>query len=98
MGLLLHVIEPLVAIESASQLNNQIHLIAWIRFTRKHHLLPRTREVVHGALAFGYDAGRSSQNLGMDSGAISRYERGLREPSLFEILEFSYISGVKSRS
>lgn len=32
--------------------------------------------------------------LGIDSGAISRYERGLREPSLLEILAFSRMSGV----
>ena len=32
--------------------------------------------------------------LGTDSGAISRYERGLREPSLLEILAFSRMSGV----
>ena len=33
--------------------------------------------------------------LGTDSGAISRYERGLREPSLLEILAFSRMSGVE---
>lgn len=32
--------------------------------------------------------------LGTDSGAVSRYERGLREPSLLEILAFSRMSGV----
>ena len=32
--------------------------------------------------------------LGTDSGAISRYERGLREPSLLEVLAFSRMSGV----
>lgn len=32
--------------------------------------------------------------LGTDSGAISRYERGLREPSLLEILAFSRMSGL----
>jgi transcriptional regulator with XRE-family HTH domain len=32
--------------------------------------------------------------LGTDSGAISRYERGLRDPSLLEILAFSRMSGV----
>ena len=35
-----------------------------------------------------------AKRLGMDSGAISRYERGLREPSLLEILAFSRMSGV----
>jgi transcriptional regulator with XRE-family HTH domain len=32
--------------------------------------------------------------LGTDSGAISRYERGLRDPSLLELLAFSRMSGV----
>jgi transcriptional regulator with XRE-family HTH domain len=32
--------------------------------------------------------------LRTDSGAISRYERGLREPSLLEVLAFSKMSGV----
>ena len=35
-----------------------------------------------------------AKHLGTDSGAISRFERGLRDPSLLEILEFSYMSGV----
>jgi transcriptional regulator with XRE-family HTH domain len=35
-----------------------------------------------------------AKELGTDSGAISRYERGLRDPSLLEILAFSYMSGV----
>lgn len=35
-----------------------------------------------------------AERLGTDSGAISRFERGLRDPSLLEILEFSYMSGV----
>lgn len=35
-----------------------------------------------------------ARHLGTDSGAISRYERGLREPSLLEILAFSRMSGV----
>ena len=32
--------------------------------------------------------------LGTDSGSVSRYERGLREPSLLEVLAFSRMSGV----
>ena len=32
--------------------------------------------------------------VGTDSGAISRFERGLREPSLLEVLAFSRMSGV----
>ena len=35
-----------------------------------------------------------AKHLGTDSGAISRYERGLRDPSLLEILAFSRMSGV----
>jgi transcriptional regulator with XRE-family HTH domain len=35
-----------------------------------------------------------AKHLGTDSGAISRFERGLREPSLLEILAYSYMSGV----
>lgn len=35
-----------------------------------------------------------ARHLGTDSGAISRYERGLRDPSLLEILAFSRMSGV----
>jgi transcriptional regulator with XRE-family HTH domain len=35
-----------------------------------------------------------AKRLGTDSGAISRYERGLREPSLLELLAFSKMSGV----
>jgi transcriptional regulator with XRE-family HTH domain len=35
-----------------------------------------------------------AKELGTDSGAISRFERGLREPSLLEILAYSYMSGV----
>ena len=35
-----------------------------------------------------------AKHLGTDSGAISRYERGLRDPSLLEVLAFSRISGV----
>jgi transcriptional regulator with XRE-family HTH domain len=32
--------------------------------------------------------------IGTDSGAISRFERGVREPSLLELLAFSRMSGV----
>lgn len=35
-----------------------------------------------------------AKQIGTDSGAISRFERGLREPSLLEILAYSYMSGV----
>jgi transcriptional regulator with XRE-family HTH domain len=35
-----------------------------------------------------------ARQIGTDSGAISRFERGLRDPSLLEILAFSQMSGV----
>jgi transcriptional regulator with XRE-family HTH domain len=35
-----------------------------------------------------------AEKLGTDSGAISRFERGEREPSLLEILAFSQWTGV----
>jgi len=35
-----------------------------------------------------------AEKLGTDSGSISRYERGLRDPSLLELLAFSRMSGA----
>ena len=35
-----------------------------------------------------------ARHLKTDSGSISRYERGLRDPSLLEVLAFSRMSGV----
>ena len=35
-----------------------------------------------------------ARRLKVDSGAISRYERGIREPSLLELLEYSRIGKV----
>ena len=35
-----------------------------------------------------------AEHIGTDSGAVSRYERGLREPALLEVLAFSRMSGV----
>ena len=35
-----------------------------------------------------------AKELGTDSGAISRFETGKREPSLLEILAYSRLSGV----
>jgi hypothetical protein len=40
---------------------------------------------------------RVSDYLSTYSGAISRYERGLREPSLLEMLAFSRMSAVGVR-
>lgn len=35
-----------------------------------------------------------ADRLGTDASSISRFERGIRDPSLLEILEYSYMSGV----
>ena len=35
-----------------------------------------------------------AKSLGTERGAISRYERGLGEPSLLELLAFSRMSGI----
>ena len=35
-----------------------------------------------------------ARRLGTDSGSVSRYEPGLRDPSLLEVLKFSRMSGV----
>jgi transcriptional regulator with XRE-family HTH domain len=35
-----------------------------------------------------------AKQIGTDSGAVSRFERGFREPSLLELLAFSRMSGV----
>jgi transcriptional regulator with XRE-family HTH domain len=35
-----------------------------------------------------------ADRLGTDASSISRFERGIREPSLLEILGYSYMSGV----
>lgn len=35
-----------------------------------------------------------ARRLDVDSGAISRFERGLREPSILELLEYSRIGNV----
>jgi len=37
---------------------------------------------------------RVADALGTDASSISRYERGIREPSLLELLAFSRLSGV----
>jgi len=35
-----------------------------------------------------------AERLGTDASSVSRFERGIRDPSLLEILEYSYMSGV----
>lgn len=63
------------------------------RYRRKapKKLAGKLREV---RLRLGMTQEEVARYLGTDSGAISRYERGLRDPSLLEILAFSRMSGV----
>jgi transcriptional regulator with XRE-family HTH domain len=63
------------------------------RYRRKapKKLGSKMREV---RLHLGMTQEEVAKHLGTDSGAISRYERGLREPSLLETLAFSRMSGV----
>lgn len=43
-------------------------------------------------LDLGWTQEQIAERLGVDSGAISRYERGLRAPSLLELLEYSSLA------
>jgi transcriptional regulator with XRE-family HTH domain len=63
------------------------------RYRRKtpKHLGTKMREI---RLRLDMTQENVAAELGIDSGAISRFERGLREPSLLELLTFSRISGV----
>jgi transcriptional regulator with XRE-family HTH domain len=63
------------------------------RYRRKSpkKLGSKMREV---RLHLGMTQEEVAKYLGTDSGAISRFERGLRDPSLLEILAFSRMSGV----
>lgn len=63
------------------------------RYRRKapKKLAGKLREI---RLRLGVTKEQVADYLGTDSGAISRYERGLREPSLLELLAFSRMSGV----
>lgn len=63
------------------------------RYRRKSpkHLGSKMREI---RLRLDMTQEEVAAELGIDSGAISRFERGLREPSLLELLTFSRISGV----
>ena len=45
-------------------------------------------------LRLGMTQEEVAKHLGTDSGAVSRYEHGLRDPSLLELLAFSRMSGV----
>jgi len=35
-----------------------------------------------------------ADKIGTDASSVSRFERGIRDPSLLEILAYSYMSGV----
>jgi len=48
----------------------------------------------HIRLQLGMTQEEVAAKIGTDSGAVSRFERGIREPSLLEILAYSYLSGV----
>jgi transcriptional regulator with XRE-family HTH domain len=45
-------------------------------------------------LALGLTQAELATRFDLDSGAISRYERGQREPSLLELFEYSRIAGI----
>ena len=45
-------------------------------------------------LRLGMTQEQVAKYLGTDSCAVSRYERGLRDPSLLELLAFSRMSGI----
>ena len=63
------------------------------RYRRKSpkKLGEKMREV---RLRLGMTQEEVAKHLGTDSGAISRFERGLRDPSLLEILAFSRMCGI----
>jgi transcriptional regulator with XRE-family HTH domain len=63
------------------------------RYRRKSpkHLGSKMREI---RLRLELTQEEVAAEIGTDSGAISRFERGLREPSLIELLAFSRTSGV----
>ena len=63
------------------------------RYRRKSpkKLAAKMREL---RLHLGMTQEEVAKHLGTDSGAVSRYERGLRDPSLLEVLAFSRITGV----
>ena len=63
------------------------------RYRRKSpkKLAGKLREV---RLRLGMTQEEVAEHIGTDSGSISRFERGIRDPSLLEILAYSYMSGV----
>jgi transcriptional regulator with XRE-family HTH domain len=63
------------------------------RYRRKSpkKLAGKLREV---RLRLGMTQEELAKHLGTDSGSISRFEHGKRDPSLLEILAYSRLSGV----
>jgi transcriptional regulator with XRE-family HTH domain len=65
--------------------------MARYRRKRPKKLAGKLREL---RLRLGMTQIELAKKLGTDSGAISRFETGKREPSLLEILAYSQLSGV----
>jgi len=63
------------------------------RYKRKSpkKLAAKLREI---RLRLGMTQEELAKRLGTDSGSISRFETGKREPSLLEILAYSNVAGV----
>lgn len=63
------------------------------RYKRKgpKQLAEKLREV---RLRLAMTQQQVADQIGSDASSVSRYERGVREPSLLEILKFSQMSGV----
>ena len=63
------------------------------RYQRKRpkKLGPKLREI---RVRLGLTQTDLAKKLGTDSGSISRFETGVRDPSLLEILEYSKLSGI----
>ena len=63
------------------------------RYQRKRpkKLGPKLREI---RLRLGLTQIELAKKLDTDSGSISRFESGVRDPSLLEILEYAKLSGV----
>jgi transcriptional regulator with XRE-family HTH domain len=67
------------------------------RYKRKSpvKLADKLREV---RLQLGLTQQQVADRIGTDASAVSRYERGIREPSLLEIYEFCKLSRVPFES
>lgn len=63
---------------------------------RKRRKAPKKlgRKLREVRLQLGLTQEELAKRLGIDSGTISRYETGKREPSLLEMLAYSNLAGV----